>query len=411
LGRDIEDYLRSAEEGGSDLWHRLRAQSVAGAQEAYQNGREAYAKAIRAGQNVMAQTPSQVARLGRGANAAVRAAGNAISMNQADKLEAATEVLLGAGGTGNMQQRYQKRLALQRRADADAQREFPGLYKWSGRAGDVAGILAMDSPAVASGAARLLPGGGKLVKGLEKFRPEGFIRAGYGRLAAGIGGTVNAAVQAGDDALHGRPVTLGREADAFASGAIGTAAAAHGNPAMGAAVGGGLNTALQEADEGRLSAEDVLNSGLASAYAGRGFATAGQAASNALSRNAKGELGEAMSFAKAWARGEPIPLKKVPSAAMAENIPGSKGVAGPQVPIKLSNDDITRVDFGTLWGRAIEAKNGLSATLRGAQRFAPVDLSPHYLPDHWSPANFGDLSGGAFGTPFGFRYPDDGDAG
>lgn len=180
---------------------------------------------------------------------------------------------------------------------------------------------------------------------------------------------------------------------------------------MGAAMGGGLNTGLQEVDEGRLSADDVLNSGLASAYAGRGLAAAGQAASNALPRNVKGELGEAMSFAKAWARGEPIPLKKVQSAAMAENIPGSNGQAGPQVPIKLSNDEITRADFGTLWGRAIEAKNGLSASLRRAQRFAPADLSPYYLPDHWSPANFGDLSGGAFGAAFGFRYPDDGKAG
>jgi hypothetical protein len=407
MGRDLEDILRTAEEGGSELWYKLRAQAVANTHQAYERGRQVYDDAVRTGRQVVAQTPSEVARLGRAANAVVRSAGNRISLDQADKLEALTEASLGAG-QGDFGQRYNQRLALQRQADADAQREFPNLYKWSGDAADLAGILAMDSPTVASGAARLLPGGAKLVEGLETFRPVGFIREGYGRMAAGLGGAVNAAAQAGDDVLNGRPVTFGKEVDAFASGAAGTAAATHGRPALGAAIGAGLNTALQEGDQGRPSVDDVLDSGLASSYAGRGFATLGQAASNALPMGIKKQLGEGLTFMKSWARGEPIPPWQVRNVlAVADNLPGALSKAGPQVPIKLSNGRTTVADWNTLWGRALEAKFGLSAELRRAQRLAPFDLYPNYLPDHWSPGNVGDIAGGAFGSASGYGDPAD----
>ena len=95
MGRDLEDFLRSAEEGGSDLWHKVRAQAAAGSQDAYQRGRQVYDEAVRTGRDVVARTPSEVARLGRAANASVRGFGNAASLGAADPLEAGTEALVG----------------------------------------------------------------------------------------------------------------------------------------------------------------------------------------------------------------------------------------------------------------------------------------------------------------------------
>jgi hypothetical protein len=341
-------------------------------------------------------------------NAGVRAAGNAASFNQADNLEAGTEALLGAGGSGNFQQRYQNRLALQHQADAESAREFPEIYKWGGRAADAAGIMAMDSPLAAKGLASLYPGGVKVAKAIDAFKPVGFIREGYGRLAGTIGGVTNAASQVADDVAQGRPVSLGDVTDAFVGGALGTAAAIRGRPALGAAIGSGLTTALQEGDRGNLSADSVLNSGLQGAYAGRLLATPAEQVSNALPMGVKQDLGEGLTFLKSWARGEPVPISKVNGVpTIAENLPGAMdATAGPQVPITLSNGATTRADWTTLWGRALEAEFGLSAALRRAQRFAPSDLYPNYLLDHWSPGNVGDIVGGAFGSTFSDRDPD-----
>jgi hypothetical protein len=405
--RDLEDILRRAEQGGSDLWQKARAQAVANAQDAYQRGRQAYEDAIRAGQDVVARTPNEVARLGRATNAAVRGAGNAISLNQADKLEAATEAALGAG-QGDFGQRYQQRLALQHQTDADLQREFPNLYKWSGRAGALGAIVALDTPAAAAGLARVVPGGAKLVDAMQSFRPTGFIRDGYGEIAAVLGGTTNAAVQAGDDLLHGRPVSLGKEADAFTSGAAGTASATRIGPVLGAAVGGAMNTGLNEMGQGRVSPDDMLNSGLSSAYLGRGLATAGEQMSNALPMGAKGKHGDALTYVKSWARDEPIPWKQTESDAVKLGIPDAKdGMAGPQVRIDLNKPRYTVADFTTDWGRALEAKFGPFARLSPSQRLAAQQLGALFQPDHWTPGNVGDMSGGAFGSMGGTMSQDD----
>lgn len=113
---------------------------------------------------------------------------------------------------------------------------------------------------------------------------------------------------------------------------------------------------------------------------------------------------------KSWARGEPIPPRPVEHVpTVARNLPGAANAsAGPQIPVKLSDGRTTYVDWNTLWGRALEAKFGLTAELRRAQRFAPTDLYPNYLPDHWSPGNVGDMTGGAFGSTQGFDDPRDG---
>ena len=408
MGRDLDELLRTAGEGASDWWYKTRNAMAADAANAYRRGQQIYEDGIGSGQNIVAQTPAQVARLGRGVNAAVRSAGNAVSLNQVNKLEAVTEAALGAG-TGNFQNRYDQRLAAQEQADANAKREFPELFKWSGRAGAIGGILALDAPIVGAGLARAIPGGTKVYNAVQSFRPIGFIKDGYGAMAGAIGGSVNTAAQVVSDAMHGRRTSASDAADAFVGGALGTAAAVHGSLALGGAIGSGVTTGLQESDRGRDSMDDVLNSGLQGAYFGRGFSTLGEQVSNALPMPAKQALGEGLTFLKSWSRGESIPpwqIKDVP--AVVENLPGAaEGKAGPQVPIILSDGRTTVADWNTLWGRALEAKFGFSAELRRAQRFAPTDLSPNYLPDHWSPGNVGDMAGGAFGSSLGFHDPGD----
>lgn len=404
MGRDLEDMLRTAGEGASNWWHKTRNAMVADADNAYRRGRQVYEDGLRSGQNIAAQTTAQVARLGRGADAAARAFGNGATFGAPDYLEAGTEALVGLGGPGGLRQRFNHQLALQKQADAAAQKEFPELFRNAGRVGAVGGIIALDAPIAAAGAARLVPGGAKLAKALQGFRPVGFIRDGYGRMAAGIGGAVNAITQAGDDVVNGRPVTLGKEADAFASGAAGTAAATRVGPVFGAAFGGGLNTILQEDDRGPVSTDDFLNSSLSSAYLGRGFGTLAEQASNQLPRAAKGVLGEALTYGKALARGEPIPFSEPQySPAVEQSIP-RVNLAGPQVRIDLGNKQKTIADFTTDWGRALEAKFGVWAKLTPSQRLAVQQLGMLFQPDHWSPGDVGDMAGAAFGSGGGSVY-------
>jgi hypothetical protein len=121
----------------------------------------------------------------------------------------------------------------------------------------------------------------------------------------------------------------------------------------------------------------------------------------------KGPLGEGLSFVKSWARGEPIPPLEGPSARVAQNLPKASGNAGPQQEVGLARG-LTRADWLTYWGRAIEAKFGVSAGLTSAQRRAVPELGQVYLPDHWHPGDIGNFSGGWLGSTPGQLVPDDG---
>jgi len=84
------------------------------------------------------------------------------------------------------------------------------------------------------------------------------------------------------------------------------------------------------------------------------------------------------------------------SAAVAQNFPRSKGMAGAQQRIGLSKS-YTVADFATNWGRALEAKFGNSAVLSRAQRLASRELGPFFRPDQWLPRDIGNFSGGWLG--------------
>jgi len=129
--------------------------------------------------------------------------------------------------------------------------------------------------------------------------------------------------------------------------------------------------------------------------------TISEQAANALPSSVKGKLGEGLSFAKSWARGETIPIEPTLSDAVKNNIPAPGVSAGPQQWVQLPNGRYARPDFMTDWGRALEAKFGNSASLTKNQKLLIPLLGENFQVDHWLPRDIGDFSGGWLGSTSG----------
>jgi len=392
MGQGFEEDLEAAADEARRRWFAARAQAVAGARDAYERGRQVYRDAIRTGQNVVARTPQEVRNLGSSVNAGVRGAGNAVSLGLADNAEAASEAVFGMGGKGGFAQRYRNQLALQHAADKQDERDHPFATGAGNVLGTVGAILTADTPAVAGVVARLFPGGARAVGAIQAAKRIGFVPEGLGTMAAVGGGAVGGVAQVANDAAHGRVTSPEDLAGAVGGGALGGERAIRWGPAWGAAAGGAA-TGLLQGD----SPDEVMRDATGSAYAGGALGPFGAQVSNQLPRALKGSLGEGLTFAKSWARGEPIPFRApMRSAAVAQNFPRSKGMAGAQQRIGLSKS-YTVADFATNWGRALEAKFGNSAVLSRAQRLASRELGPFFRPDQWLPRDIGNFSGGWLG--------------
>src|SRR5437764_836609 len=192
----------------------------------------------------------------------------------------------------------------------------------------VPGVVAKAAPAV-----------GRAVRAVNSTRRIGFVRGGLGTMGAVGGGTIGATGQVVSDAARGRVSSRMDVVDAAAGGALSGYEAVRGRPIFGAAAGSGITTGLQDANQGVWSPDDVLQSAQAGAYAGQALNALGRFGSNALPRQAKKVLGEGLTFAKSWARGEPIPFQEKYSPSVATHLPSAKnGLAGPQIKIGLSGE-------------------------------------------------------------------------
>jgi hypothetical protein len=402
MGQGLGDLVESAIEEERKRWHGARAATVADADAAYQRGRQIYADAIRTGQNVLARTPQEVRALGGAVDAGVRSAGNAVSLGLADNADAATGALLGAGGPGGFGQRYHNQLAAQHDLDRQAAKDHPYATAAGNVLGTVGAILVGDEPAAAGVVARLFPGAAKTYEAIQGAKRIGFIPEGLGTMSAVGGGAFGGATQLASDAAQGRSTSLRDFAGAVGGGALGGYGAARRGPVLGAAIGGGSTAALQGDD-----LDGVMRDATASAYGGRILGPLGEQVSNSLPRSVKGAVGEGLSFLKARARGEPIPQWPTDSPLVGRNFPLSGGQAGGQQPIPLSKS-YTQADWLTGWGRALEAKFGVSASLTAAQGRARAELGDLYLPDHWLPSDVGNFAGGWLGPALGESAPDDG---
>jgi hypothetical protein len=413
MGQGPKGFLRAAADDAGKRWQEIRNRAVAEAEDDYRRGVEAYNEGIRKGQDVVARTPQEVRALGAAVkakarqtvgavNAGVRSAANAVSLGSANNGDAALGALVGRGGSGNFGQRYRNQLAEQQAADRQAAQEHPSAWRTGEVLGTLGGIFAADAPMAAGGVARMLPEGGRVLRGIRRAKRIGFIPEGLGTMSAVGGGSVGGAVQLASDAAQGRGTSLQDFLGAVGGGVVGGVGAVRRGPVLGAAAGG-VSTALFQGDD----VDGAMHAGTASAYGGRVLGTLGEQVSSALPSRVKGNLGEWLTFGKSWARGEPIPLKPKPSVRVAENLSGAlENRAGPQVPIELSKGR-TIVDWNTEWGRALEAKFGISAGLKGPQKLAPAELGPFYRPDHWLPSDIGDFSGGWFGPTAETPRPDD----
>ena len=360
-------------------------------------------------QDVVARTPSEVARLGRAANAAVRGVANSASLGMADPLEAGTEALVGMGGSGNFQQRYQRQLTLQHQQDVDAQREFPELYKWSDRAGAVGGMLAAGELRLPGFVAKAAPAVGRAVKAVNSTRRIGFVPGGFGTMGAVGGATIGATGQVVGDAARGQASSPMDVLDAAAGGAVSGYEATRGRPVFGAAVGSGVTTGLQDANRGVWSPDDVLQSAQTGAYAGQAFNGLGRFGSNALPTKAKKVLGEGLTLAKSWARGEPIPPFEVPAQGVRVNLPEAQaGRAGPQQRIDLSRS-YTDGDWISMPGNGYESKFGWAAKPTPPQIRAASELAGRYFYDHWLPRDVGAFAAGWLAPPVAASFGGSGD--
>lgn len=412
MGQGAKGFLESAAEDAKKRWHEARTQAVGAAEDDYQRGVQAYKDAIRRGQNVVARTPQEVRALGAtvkaaarnaagAANAGVRSAGNAITLGGADNAEAATEALFGLGGAGNFRQRYHNQLDKQHAADRQAALEHPFATRAGEVLGTLGGIAVADAPAAAGVAARMFPGGIDVLNAIQRAKRIGFIPEGLGTMSAVGGGAVGGATQLASDAAHGRQTSLQDLLGSVGGGIVAGVGAVRRGPVLGAAAGGASTALLQGEDP-----DAAMRAATASAYGGRIFGTLGEQVSNALPSSLKGALGEQLSFTKALARGERIPRWPENSEQVARNLPRANGQAGPQEAVGLSKN-YTRADWLTDWGRAIEAKFGLSAGLTRAQRRAVPELGQVYLPDHWLPSDVGNFTGSWVGPAAGRWASDD----
>jgi hypothetical protein len=230
----------------------------------------------------------KAARLGRNAalqaDTAVRGAANVLTFGLADKAAAGLDTLLGSDSFAENLQEQENRNAYdhEHRRAAQLVGELAGTGVALGAAGPTAYLA--QAPRLA-GAAR--------------------VSAREAASALGAGAGVGAATQWLGDVAIGRQTSIGDSLGAAAGGALGVAALPFGVRSAGA-VSGGVTSGMQDILNGRAISADALGtSAVQGAILGGLAGRLGSEASNALSRKAKGNLGEAMGRARSWADWRP----------------------------------------------------------------------------------------------------------
>jgi hypothetical protein len=377
---------------------RLRAGD--GTHEEWRADRDADLRQTEAERNAVVRLPQPIERT----EAAFRSAGNSATLGYADNISAFGDAALGLGEGANLGDRYQHNLEQEHVRDRYYEREYPNTSKAAEVIGGLSGLAAAGVGEIGTGViTRFVPGSARAMRAVGTTRVVPFIKEGYGTMGAIGGGLVGGAGQLAADAQRGRRSSLADLGTSIAGGAYAGWQATHGRPVSGAAVGAGGVTATQDLMAGgSFSPMDVLHSAQGGAYLGRLWDLAGAYGSNALPTAMKGALGEAATFAKSWARGEPIPIPMKASRppARVANAP-NEAEPGPQRQINLPRGRYTIADFVTTFGRALESKFGAYARLTPAQKLALARFGESYKVDHWLPKNMGELTAGWFGAPSG----------
>jgi hypothetical protein len=415
MGQSLGDRLEAAYDERKRGFERRAADVAHNASDLEARGRQAYADAIRTGQNVLARTPHELRQLGllalqgaelqggvgmgtpaqnrrivRQGKAALSGAADEFTFGAADPTLAAGDALIegGVDGFGN---RYSTSMATKRSDDAyDA--EHYGSARTAGRVAGLAGSVAvMGAPAVERSIVRLLPQGAKVAEGLNLSK-YGLDPRGLNTMAAVGGAGAGFAGQGVSDLMTGH---LSSPADYFTAaggGAIDGLATLHFGPAAGGAVGGGVTTAAQDYVDGRPPSLDrVLDSAHLSALMGQVAGTAGSYNSSRLPPKVKGDLGEAVSYFKTIAEGRGIPrLRK------RFNLDdGGYSITDQMFPTSAPGKNIG----------IKEVKAGPTARLSTPQTGTRAQPNVDYVIDGYRFGDFGKMAGAAI-SPYGAQLVD-----
>jgi len=288
------------------------------------------------------------------ADTAVRAAANALTFGQADKLDAAMSANFSDRGT--WRQRYEAALAEDQARDAyDASHRQ--VAQRIGEAGGLA--LTLLAP---EGAPAIIP----RIKDAAQLSAR--------ELAAILGGTgaFGMGTQFATDAATGKTTSPGDALGAGVGGIAGGLALPFG-PARAGAVDGAVTSAAQDLLNRRpISLEDAGQSAAAGRVIAGVAGRYGRDWSNNLSRREKGRLGEAM-------------------GAVRSDVNGMKREVGPKTQELIPGTNKRTIPDGRSGDMLFEDKFGYSASLSRNQKLAAEVFGPNYTIYHFVPEDVGNV--------------------
>jgi hypothetical protein len=287
------------------------------------------------------------------------------------------DALLAPGGLGGWGQRYDANLQKgQARDGYDAVRR-PVAQSAGSLGGGLLGLFAL-GPEEAAAAVPRLAGAAKLTA-----KEVGAILSAGG--LAGLGS------QKLSDIATGRHSSTGDLAGAVAGGIAGAAAFPLG-PTRAGAVDGAITSAAQDLFNGRRvdipqMAQSAMGGGLLSGFAG----SAGRKWSDALSREAKGQLGETLGDTRGFVNGEGRmrnPKKRAPV---------TEGSAKTSRKGHYWYPDATEARVPEDWTQPLpkmfEDKFGYEAAVSDNQKLAQTQLGPKFQLNHFLPDDVGFITG------------------
>ncbi|HVI32801.1 hypothetical protein [Phenylobacterium sp.] len=335
------------------------------------------ATAATAPKAVVRKTPAKSAA-GEHARAAVSGAVDEFTLGAADRVLSAGEALLD-GGVQGFGDRYTAEMR-QRRAEDSYDSAHHGAARTVGRAVGLVGGVAATGGVASAGRVALsrLPQAAKLITAVHKAPrlKVGVDPLGLGRLAAGAGATGGVTAQVVQDVATGRPSSPQQYGAAALGGAVGGVATLRYGPMHGGAIGGASEAAASDMAAGRMpSADRAIGAAHGGALLGKVGDVAGTYRTAALPAHLKGEVGEALSYAKTLARGKKPNVSK-----------DKVGVGGGKFskPDQKIGDDF------------LEAKMGPHANLTRNQRLLQAKLNREgkkLLIDAWQFRDVGKAAG------------------
>ncbi len=387
-----------------DLMQRRQSEQAAQTPDTWAAANQAYGQAIRAGQDLDLQRPSDVLTYGASlpsgqtpdaaadaiaalcspaapikglpesiqqANAALRAASNTLSFGTSNNAEAAIDALLSPGGLDRWAQRYDANLQQQHALDEYNAVHRPIATTIGTIGGGLLGLGVLGPMEGALAAAPRLAGAAQLT-------------ARETVAILGAGGATGLGNQALSDAWNDHWSTPGDYAGATLGGIAGAGAGLlRLGPARTGAVDGAVTSAAQDILNGRpVSTQQAVESALTGNVFGGVAGIAGRAWSNGLSKTEKGVLGEALGNIRSEVNGEPRakgPKERVSVDGVGAQVGTGKGAY-------IYPDGVSSAIVS-------EDKMGVKARLSRNQLIAQARMGPNFRLNHFLPADIGHITG------------------